>query len=312
MYGSTRSDRRRSARALGAAASASAAIFALAACGGTASSDTTGPSITPTAAINAEAQTHLPDDIRQRGTLRLTADFLYPPFTFMEGGERAGMDYELGNEIARRLGLKAEWTTQSSFDAIVPSVQNGRFDAAMDSINANPERLEAVSFVTYVRTYSVLVTPKGNPDDLDPENLCGATLSVGTASADLPLEQAYSEECVRQGLDPITLNQFATTSDQMLSVTSGRSEGVAQGSAPAAFMIQRAGDTYESLGAIRQLDGELMRSAEAGVAYAKSNTGLGQALRLVIAEMQADGSYDEIFAKWGLDDQSKVPAAVVE
>lgn len=313
MNGLLQGSSRMRLRAATVTALAGAAFFGLVGCSAPAAPAATGAATsTSTADVNDEARALLPDDVRERGTLRLTADFMYPPFTFMDGEDRSGLDFELGNELAHRLGLEAEWTTQSSFDAIVPSVQNGRFDAAMDSINANPERLQAVSFVTYIRTYAVLVVPKGNPAGLDPENLCGSVMSVGSASADLPLEQQYSLDCVSAGQDPIEINQYTTTNDQMLSVQSGRSEGSAQGSAPAAYMIGQAGDTYESLGPIRQLNGDLMRSAQAGIAFAKTNTALGEAMQVVMADMQSDGFYSTVVEKWGLDEDSQVPAAIVE
>lgn len=287
-------------------------LFGLAACGiGT---DTPGASTSATMPpVNEEARALLPDDLVDSGTLRMTADFAYAPFTYLdEDGEYTGSDYELGNRIAASLGLTPEWTTQS-FPTLVPSVQNGRVDAVLESININPERLKAVSFVGYINTFDVLLVPKGNPSKLDPANICGASMAIVTGGASNDLLEAYSEACVDDGKPAITFTEYGATDAQLLAVQSGRVDGTPLGSAAALVQEEASGGSVESLGPITLLDSEeLLRSATAGVVISKDRPDLGVAIQMVLQDMQEDGSFLDLIESYGFDESALVPAEFVE
>lgn len=314
MNRSARSTDRRTRRSVACLALAALTGLGLAGCGSPDDEADAAAGTAPVAAeVNQEARALLPAELVDRGTLRMTADFQYAPFTFLEDGEYAGMDYELGNRIAAELGLEPEWSTESSFGAIVPSVQNGRVDAALESININPERLQAVSFVSYISTFDTLVVPAGNPGDVDPANLCGSTLSMATGGATNPLLEEYSQECVAQGEEPIELQEYGTTDAMVLAVQNGRAQGMSIGSAVALVRVEQSGGALESEGPVTVLgSGDLMRSANAGVVIGKQSTGLGEAIQTVIADLQADGSFLELLQEYGFDETAVVPAEFVQ
>src|SRR5712692_9193633 len=72
------------------------------------------------------AQTKL-DRVRKSNELRIGTDATYPPFETAEGGQFSGFDIDLGNAIARELGVKAHFIN-ASFDGIFPAMLNGTFD----------------------------------------------------------------------------------------------------------------------------------------------------------------------------------------
>lgn len=300
-------------RIAGAVAIASATAIVLAGCAADAAENAAETPAALSENVNEDARALVPDDIIDSGVLTMTADFAYPPFTYMEDGEMAGSDYELGNYIAEALGLTPEWTTESSFAAIVPSVQNGRVDAALESMNITEERLEAVSFVGYITTYDALLVNAGNPAGLDNANLCGSTLAVATGGASNPLLEAYSETCVDAGLEEITLVEFGTTDDMFLALQSNRVEGISTGSAPAAVRVEGSNGALELVGPVTLLDSdELMRSAVAGVVISKDRPELGQAIEMVIAQMQDEGEFLELLLRHGFDEDAVVAAEFVE
>src|SRR3981189_3763411 len=86
----------------------------------------------------ASAQSAL-DRVRKSGELRIGTDATYPPFETAEGGQYTGFDIDLGNAVAREVGVKARFIN-ASFDGIFPALQNGIFDAVMSSVTITPER----------------------------------------------------------------------------------------------------------------------------------------------------------------------------
>jgi ABC-type amino acid transport substrate-binding protein len=53
----------------------------------------------------ASAETSL-EKIKRTGVMTSANTFSYPPFGFIEDGKQVGFDVDLGNEIARRMGVK--------------------------------------------------------------------------------------------------------------------------------------------------------------------------------------------------------------
>src|SRR4249919_2358210 len=70
--------------------------------------------------------------VKKSGELRIGTDATYPPLESAEGGQFTGFDIDLGNAIARELGVRAVWIN-SGFDGIFPALQNGSFDAVISS-----------------------------------------------------------------------------------------------------------------------------------------------------------------------------------
>jgi polar amino acid transport system substrate-binding protein len=80
---------------------------------------TAGPVGTPVATIPAGS-------LAQANHLLICTDFPYPPQEFFDAnGDPQGLDIELGNEIANRLGLKVQYVN-SVFDTIIAAVTSGK------------------------------------------------------------------------------------------------------------------------------------------------------------------------------------------
>jgi len=57
---------------------------------------------------------NLLQEIKDRGTLRVSTDPAYPPQSFQSNtGEFKGFDIDVAEEIAKRMGVKVQWLTPS-------------------------------------------------------------------------------------------------------------------------------------------------------------------------------------------------------
>ena len=68
----------------------------------------------------------------------------YTPLNFVDPatGKAVGWEYDAVNEICRRLNCTVDWQV-TSWDAMIPAVQDGQFDVGMDGITINDERKAA-------------------------------------------------------------------------------------------------------------------------------------------------------------------------
>ena len=94
--------------------------------------------------VAAQAQA-LPD-LAGRTIVAVTEN-AYVPLNFADPktGQGVGLEYDLVNEIAKRLNAKVDWQL-SSWDVMIQAVRDGQFDIGMDGITINDERKAQIDF----------------------------------------------------------------------------------------------------------------------------------------------------------------------
>ena len=80
-------------------------------------------------------------------TIRAVTENAYYPLNFADPqtGEGIGLEYDVINEIARRLNAKVEWDL-TAWDVMIEAVRTGQFDIGADGITITAEREEQIDF----------------------------------------------------------------------------------------------------------------------------------------------------------------------
>lgn len=291
----------------------SALALALAACSSSASTSSSPPSssassnLTSSSAAISHARSLLPANIKSSGVLTLVSDFLYPPYAMKtSSGQFAGSDYDVGSLLATILGLKPQWTQSIGFDTLIPAVESGRFEVAMEGIDILPARQQVVTFVRYLKSQDTVLVLKGNPDHINPANLCGTTVANQAGDAESTITQEISSQCVAAGKAAIKQDIFPTVTAAILAVQAHHVEGFVDGVPSCVYTAQQT----PAIGCASGVLPPKLDLYYSGIAVGKSATQLGQALTAALAIAQKDGSYAAILKKWGLSELS-VPAEFV-
>lgn len=78
--------------------------------------------------------------------IRIATEGAYAPWNFSQAdGSLDGFDVELSKDLCRRMEVRCEIAAQD-WDGLIPSLNNGTFDAIMAAMNVTPKRLEAIDF----------------------------------------------------------------------------------------------------------------------------------------------------------------------
>ncbi|WDY58268.1 substrate-binding periplasmic protein [Pseudomonas sp. PSKL.D1] len=80
--------------------------------------------------ITPLAQADLYDEITDRGELRIAVQADAPPYAFKENEHLTGFQVELGQDLARELGLRAE-LIETPEEKVMPGVERGTYDVAL-------------------------------------------------------------------------------------------------------------------------------------------------------------------------------------
>ncbi|MEU4115938.1 ABC transporter substrate-binding protein [Kitasatospora sp. NPDC028055] len=251
----------------------------------------------------------VPADVKSAGKLLVGADASYAPDEFKDdSGKVIGMDVDLANAIAAKLGLTAE-VQDSGFTAIIPGIQSNKFQLGMSSFTDNKEREQVVDMVTYFNSGSAIAVKKGNPGKVDPKDLCGKKVAVqtGTTQAD-EIKDTRNPDCAKAGKPGIQNDgdKFDLQTDVTNAVVSGRDDAMMADSQVVDYAIKQSGGQLEKLG-------DTYGVAPYGVALAKGSK-LTPAIQGAIQSLIDDGTYKQILTKWGVEsgaiDKSTVNGAV--
>ena len=270
----------------------------LAACGGKSSSGSTAGGA-PSAGSSLHSK--LPSDIQQAGEIKVGSDIEYPPIEFFKEGtqEVQGLDWDLAQAMGQKLGVKVTFVNDTDFNGILGALISRRFDIVMSAMNDTPDRrAKKVDFIDYFKASTGIMVKKGNPDGIKTlADLCGKTVAVqkGTTqeSAVIPAAQT---QCSSAGKPKIAVLAPEKDVDAVQQVKIGRAAAVLEDLPVSAYNASTSGggNDFEVAGSTD------IGAGKYGIAVPKDDTQLRDALQAALKAVIADGTYDQILAKWNL------------
>jgi polar amino acid transport system substrate-binding protein len=282
--------KKRSVRATGPVVLALAATLALSACGG-ASDAAPAASTTP---ANQELRAMLPAKVRDSGTLNVAISLAYPPMEYSDAGstDLKGADIDLAKEVAARLGLKPNFQNVD-FSQLIVSVTTGRADIIWTAFSDLKKRQTQLDFVDYFRTGNQFFAPVSNQKDIKTfEDLCGKTVTVSTGTSWVgSVEDLSTKTCPAS--NPIKILQIPTQAEEILQMQQDRAQASLIGLEGILDLQKQQPGKYYSLG-------DLLEPGNYGIAVAKDNSQLRDAIKATLDGMQADGTYTKILDQYGL------------
>lgn len=224
----------------------------------------------------------------EEGTLIMATNAQFPPYEYYEGDTIVGIDAEIANAIAEKLGLELV-IEDMEFDSITTAVNSGKADIGMAGMTVTEERLEEVDFTeSYATGVQVIIVAEDSSitsaDDLFAE---GASNVIGVqrnTTGDLyctwDLEDA--------GL--ATIDRYSKGADAVMALSTGKVDCVVIDNEPAkAFVAEIDG--------LKILDTEYIEEMYAG-AMSKDNAALYEAVNAALKELIADGTVKGIVDKY--------------
>lgn len=242
----------------------------------------------------------LPADFRNKGvSVAVYSD--WAPEEYVENGTLKGWNVDLAKAMAGKLGVTFNFHP-SGFDAIIPGLDNGRYDMAVASLGVTPERLKTLDFVPTQKEGTAFAWKKGNTAVAVTriEDACGRTVGVLTGAWEYDyLTQHNKKIC---GNNPMKIEQFKDQPSAELAVTSGRVDLVAAGSGKLKYTAKQTGQL--------EVSDLLVNAVYNGIGIPKGSA-LGPALRAALQSCIDDGTYSKIRENWGVTGRGDLKDAVL-
>lgn len=267
----------------------SAMMLSLAACGGSASTETVSSEAASSEAASSEAvsteEAASADAAAvttvNAGKLTMSTNAAFPPYEMTtDSGDFEGIDIDVAAAIAEKLGLELQ-VDDMDFDAALLAAQNGKSDIVMAGVTVTEDRQLVMNFSdSYATGVQVVIVKEGSDVTLD--NL--GEKMIGTQRG----TTGYIYTSDDYGDDHVTAYDNGASAVQAL--INGQVDCVVIDSAPAeAFVAANAGLTI--------LDTEYVTESYA-IGVNKDNTALLDAINQALAELTADGTVQSIVDKY--------------
>ncbi|ODR83276.1 ABC transporter substrate-binding protein [Haladaptatus sp. W1] len=248
-----------------------------------------------TFAGNASAQNN--------GTIRIGSDIPYRPFEYRtKTGELVGFDVDIANAVFEgQLDRNYEFV-QTSFDTIIPSLNNGNFRVIMSAMTITPERSNQVDFSDpYFTAYQTVLILK-NSDITSLQDLKGETVAVQKGTTG----EAAAQDLKKQFNGDLTIDSYDQIPGAFSALGNNQAAAVINdNTVNAEFAQQNDNVTFlKGTGAAQEQGKEnappylTLTVEEYGIAFRKNDDQLKNQVNDALSTIRDNGTYDELYNKY--------------
>lgn len=219
-------------------------------------------------------------------------------FTSVGGKQMTGIDYDLGQAIGARLGVRFDFSPQK-FDGLLPAVQAGKFDVVMSAMTDKKERQAAVDFVDYINAGPGWLVKKGNPTGLAKiTDVCGKAVGVQSGTHHQELLKDRQATCAAAGLPKIEVMAFAKDSESQLALRSGRVIADYLDEVTAAWVASSTDDGKVFSTVTGDTAVGPHSPSPMGIGVSKSDPRLSRSIQAALQSLMDDGTYLKVLNKY--------------
>ena len=230
------------------------------------------------------------DAIKKDGVLKIGTEGTYAPFTYHDKANKlVGFDVEIGEAVAAKLGVKAEFV-EGKWDGLIAGLDAKRYDTVINQVGITEARKQKFDFSNpYIVSKAVLITREDNADIKGFADLKGKKAAQSLTSTYGKLAETSGAELVgTDGFDQsvqlvLTKRADATINDSLSFLDFKKQKP----DAPVKIVAQK-------------------EDADAsGIIVRKGDAELVAAINKALDEIKADGTYKKIADKYFGQDVSK-------
>jgi ABC-type amino acid transport substrate-binding protein len=228
---------------------------------------------------------------RDEGVLAVAAAFPDPPFEVEIEGRDSGFDIELVRAIGAELGLTINLTkyTGDDFNGIFDGLAGGRHDAVVSGTTITAERRTVALFSDPYAEFNqaLIVDLDRTPHVRSTADLRGLVVGIQTGNtSDIVARKLLAEGAIKQ----IAYYPYHGILDALDDLAAGRIGAVIKLFPVATSLVK---DRPE-LAVVQQIP----THEQLGIAFAKTNTALRDAVNAVLADLGQRGTLDALRRTW--------------
>ena len=218
------------------------------------------------------------------GKLIVGTEAGFAPYEYLVGDEVEGVDMDIAQAIADRLGVELE-VQNMDFDGALLAVQQGKVDIVAAGVSVSEEREQVMDFSSkYVDSKDVVVVAADDPavEESTADALAGKTVGVQQGNiADL---------WVTDNTEAGPVQRYTKFVQAAQDLVNGKIDCIVMDEAPAIELVESSG------GKLAILEGDALFEDSYAIAIKKGNEAMKGAVDAVVNELIESGEMDKIIA----------------
>jgi polar amino acid transport system substrate-binding protein len=230
-------------------------------------------------------------DLKGRSIIAITENAYFPlNFTDASSSQGIGLEYDMFNEIAKRLNAKVEWKLLA-WDATIQAVRDGQGDVAMNGISITDERKQQVDYSDpYLIAEQFMLVRADESRFKDAASFkANDKMLVGAQTGTTNFYVSVSDLLGGDDKSP-RLKLFETFGQSVQALKNGDVDTVLMDKAGAGGVMSAEANAFK-------LTGAGMGRDEFGLIMKKGSDLVGP-VNAALASMKADGTMAKLETKW--------------
>lgn len=225
-------------------------------------------------------------------TIKAVTENAYYPLNFEDPntGKGIGLEYDVMNEVAKRLNATVEWNL-TAWDVMIEAVRTGQFDVGMDGISITAEREEVIDFTDPFISLDQFMLVRGDeeritgPESFTPES----GLLIGSQTGTTSFYTAVYD-FLGTSEDDARIKQFDTYGAAVAALKTGDVDMVLADQAASAGYLGADPGAFKTVG-------EPVKSDPMGFILTPGSD-LREPINAALASMEADGTLQALITQW--------------
>lgn len=245
--------------------------------------------ITLSCLISCSKKTEKGEFTSEKGKLKIAMEIGYPPFEYYDsdGKTPIGFDVRLGQELAKRLGLEAEFV-DTAWDGILAGLDTDRYDVIISAMTITPDRMANYDFSkAYIGNAQSIILQKDSSLEISsPSDLEGKKVGVqAETTSDFFMKKLHDEK---------GLNYISSGYDKVMNAYDdlklNRIDAVCSDSLVAVSYLSKPDSEYKKV-----WEGEAEEYF--GVCMKKGNSVLKDKINETLTKMEEDGTMSKLYTE---------------
>lgn len=241
-------------------------------------------------AAPAAAQT-LPD-LGGRSIKAVTENAYFPlNFEDPATGNGIGLEYDVFNEVAKRINATVEWNLMA-WDPMIEAVRQGQFDVGMDGISITPERDEVIDYSDpFISVDQFMLVRADEAAITGPESFTAESKKlIGAQTGTTSFYTAIYDFLGAESEDDPRVKTFDTYGAAIAALKAGDVDMVLADTAASSGYMGADPGAFKTVG-------ERVKSDPLGFIFTPGSD-LVAPVNAALAAMKADGTLDKMITNW--------------
>jgi polar amino acid transport system substrate-binding protein len=226
-------------------------------------------------------------------SIKAVTENAYFPLNFEDPatGKGIGLEYEVFNEIARRINAKVEWSLMA-WDPMIEAVRQGQFDVGMDGISITPERDEVIDYSDpYISVDQYMLVRADETEITGPESFTAESGKlIGAQTGTTSFYTAIYDFLGAESEDDPRVKTFDTYGAAIAALKAGDVDMVLSDTAASSGYMGANPGAFKTIG-------QPVKSDPLGFIFTPGSD-LVAPVNAGLASMKADGTLEKMITNW--------------